>query len=328
MKKIITQEIRKIKRYLPHSLKTRLYAVKMYRTCKDVGYVCRKYHISRTSLWRWNNRYDGTEESLKDKSHRPKGRHPKEHTEEEKRMITEYVKRNRRKTLNEIWYKLKRNKGYKRSITSLYRVIKKLGLKFDKGREEKVRMKKQHNKKYDTPKELGKEWQIDIKYVPRECAVTSIGNRKYYQYTCIEEADRERYLYWYEEITPMNVVDFVKRCIKYYKYKPEVIQTDNGTEFSYNRANIQIEHPMDVLLKSLGIKHYKIRPRTPQHNGKVERSHRNDNERFYSYLKFYNLEDLRKQGAAYLKRSNNIPMAVLEYLTPREKRRELELQRI
>ena len=46
------------------------------------------------------------------------------------------------------------------------------------------------------------------------------------------------------------------------------------------------------------------------------------------YLKFYNLEDLRKQGAAYLKRSNNIPMAVLEYLTPREKRRELELQRI
>ena len=51
--------------------------------------------------------------------------------------------------------------------------------------------------------------------------------------------------------------------------------------------------------------------------------HRNDNERFYSYLKFYNLEDLRKQGKAYLKRSNNIPMAVLRYLTPLEKRAEL-----
>ena len=65
--------------------------------------------------------------------------------------------------------------------------------------------------------------------------------------------------------------------------------------------------------------HYKIRPRTPEHNGKVERSHRNDNERFYS------LEDLIKQGKAYLKRANNIPMAVLGYLTPKEKRRELEL---
>ena len=43
----------------------------------------------------------------------------------------------------------------------------------------------------------------------------------------------------------------------------------------------------------------------------VERSYRNDNERFYSYLKFYSLEDLRKQGANYVKRSNNIPMGVL-----------------
>ena len=65
--------------------------------------------------------------------------------------------------------------------------------------------------------------------------------------------------------------------------------------------------------------------RLPEHNGKVERSHRNDNERFYSYLKFYSLEDLIKQGRAYLKRSNNIPMAVLGYLTPKEKRAELEL---
>lgn len=60
-----------------------------------------------------------------------------------------------------------------------------------------------------------------------------------------------------------------------------------------------------------------------EHNGKVERSHRNDNERFYSYLKFYSFEDLLKQGKAYLKRSNNIPMAVLGYLTPKEKRAEL-----
>lgn len=119
-------------------------------------------------------------------------------------------------------------------------------------------------------------------------------------------------------------MDFVKKCVEYFKYKPETIQTDNGTEFSYNQAKIKKEDPMDTLLKELGIKHYKIRPRTPEHNGKVERGHRNDNERFYSYLKFYSLEDLIKQRKAYLKRSNNIPMAVLGYLTPKEKRAELE----
>ena len=79
-------------------------------------------------------------------------------------------------------------------------------------------------------------------------------------------------------------------------------------------------------LKELGIKHHKIRPRTPEHNGKVERSHRNDNERFYSFLSFYSLEDLIKQGTQYLKRSNNIPMQVLNYLTPIEMRQKLLTQ--
>ena len=73
-------------------------------------------------------------------------------------------------------------------------------------------------------------------------------------------------------------MDFVKRCIRYYVYKTEEIQTDNGVEFTFNRSDVKREHPMDTLLNELGIKHYKIRPRTPEHNGKVERSHRNDNE--------------------------------------------------
>lgn len=125
------------------------------------------------------------------------------------------------------------------------------------------------------------------------------------------------------EHTPTNTVDFIERCIKYYGYRPKEIQTDNGTEFTYNKSKIKKEHPLDKRLKELEIKHHKIRPRTSEHNRKVERSHRNDNERFYSYLKFYSLEDLRKQGAAYLRRSNRIPMAVLNYLTPIEMRIKL-----
>ena len=76
MNKIITQNFKNLKRYLPHELKTRIHAVSMYYNCKDIGYVCRKYHISRYSLWRWLKKYDGTVESLMDKSHRPKSNHP------------------------------------------------------------------------------------------------------------------------------------------------------------------------------------------------------------------------------------------------------------
>ena len=40
----ITQNSKNTKRYLPHELKTRENAVKMYRNCNDIGYVCRKIH--------------------------------------------------------------------------------------------------------------------------------------------------------------------------------------------------------------------------------------------------------------------------------------------
>ena len=267
----------------------------MYRNCGDINYVCRKYHISRVSLWRWNKIYDGTNESIIDKSHKPKSRHPNAHTNQEIRWIRNYVRRNPRITLCELWIKLKREKGYKKTITALYRVMRRLNIKFYKGMNIKNTSKKKHNKKYETPKNIGEKGQLDVKYVPNECKSEKLPkDKKYYQYTYIDEATRKRYLYWYEEHTPANTVDFVKRLIKYLGYKPKEIQTDNGVEFTYNKANVKKVHPLEKLLKELGIKHHKIQPRTPEHNGKVERSHRNDNERFYSYLKFYSLEDLRE----------------------------------
>ena len=88
---------------------------------------------------------------------------------------------------------------------------------------------------------------------------------------------------------------------------------------------MKVLHPLRKLCLSLDIDHHKIRPRTPRHNGKVERSHRNDNERFYNTLTINNLNELREKWKKYLERSNKIPMAILEYKTPLEKRHELIL---
>ena len=71
-------------------------------------------------------------------------------------------------------------------------------------------------------------------------------------------------------------------------------------------------------LGELGIKHKLIRPRTPRHNRKVERSHRKDQERFYYKRLFYSLEDLRNQGKEWRKEYNNFPMRPLGWLSPRE----------
>ena len=63
-------------RYLPHELKTKYYAVKLYRTGASVHFVCRRYKISKSSLMRWNKKYDDTKESLINKSHKPISKHP------------------------------------------------------------------------------------------------------------------------------------------------------------------------------------------------------------------------------------------------------------
>ena len=106
--------------------------------------------------------------------------------------------------------KLKRKKGYNRHIVSLYRVLKRIGF------YNQVLISgtsKYKPKKYNTPKQLGKKWQIDVKYVPNECKTDSIpDDLRFYQYTCIDEASRERYLYWYTEHTPMSSGKKYKQC--------------------------------------------------------------------------------------------------------------------
>jgi len=183
MNNIITQneekENQNSKRYLPHEISTRIYAVQMYLNCSDIAYACRKYHISRYSLWRWIKKYDGNKESLADRSHKPKTRHPKSHTNKEIRWIRNYVRRNPRITLNELWYKLKQEKGYSKTMIALYRVMKRINIKFYKGMNIKHTPKKKHNKKYDTPKNIGEKWQIDVKYVPNECKVGLPKEKRY-----------------------------------------------------------------------------------------------------------------------------------------------------
>ena len=162
---------------------------------------------------------------------------------------------------------------------------------------------------------------MDVKVVPKQCYVGQMPD-KFYQYTVIDEASRKRFIYPYKEQSSYSTIDFVKRAIVYFGYNPQIIQTDNRQEFTYTMKTDKI-HPLDALLNELNITHKLIKPRTPRHNGKVERSHRNDQQRFYSYLQFHSYDDLLKQMKAYLKRSNNIPTQSLNWLSPLEMRQKI-----
>lgn len=319
----VTQTKAQNKRYLPHELTTKVNAVKLYRQTKDLKFVLRRYHISKASLMRWNRAYDGTRESLAARSHRPHRQHPNAHTEQELNWIRNYHRRNPNISICELYGKLLQEKGYTRHPGSLYRVFVRLGYR---KKAESTKKKSKHLGHYETPTELGKKWQMDVKYVPTAC-YAGTDEEQFYQYTMLEEASRERFIYAYKEQSGYSTTDFMLRAFRYFGYIPDMIQTDNGSEFT-NTSKTDRVHAMDMLCAKMHITHKLLRPRTPWHNGKIERSHRNDQERFYNFLRFYSLADLQLQMSRYLRRANRIPMAVLGWKSPVQKRIDLAAARI
>lgn len=139
-----------------------------------------KYHTNRQYIYRWRKRYDGTLQSLCDRSRRPH-HHPNQHTDQELKLIKDMRRRNPNAGLVVFWVKL-RQRGYGRSITGLYRVLRKQG---------EMAVKPPNPKYIPKPYELmyypGQRVQVDVKHVPSACIVGTAQGEKYYQYTAIDE---------------------------------------------------------------------------------------------------------------------------------------------
>ena len=256
------------------------------------------------TIYRWRKRYDGNIESLRDKSRRPHY-HPNQHTDKEIKMIKDYKRNNKETGLVVLWVKL-RAAGYTRTIQGLYHVLQRLGIYEKAPRKAKEEKIEKVEVKYP-----GEKVQIDVKYVPTVCMTKELQEKgeRFYQYTAIDEYTRKRYTWFTNEHSTYMSSEFVKRVVKYYPFKIETIQTDNGFEFTnrlcWNKAKRSQKTIFETTLEKLGIKYRKIKPYTPKENGKVERSHRKDQERFYYKKVFYSLEDL-------------IPMRPLGWMSPNE----------
>ncbi len=270
-----------------------------------------RYKVSRTFVYRWKNRYDGTLKSLEYKSRRPHTC-PNESSQEEYDLIINYARRNPKVGLTTLWIKL-RKVGYERNITTLYRSLIRLGIRISPPKSQSVK-----RRPYDGGSYPGERVQIDVKQVPSYCLVGDLKGKKLYQYTCIDEYSRYRHLEIYEEKSTYSSQQFILRCVKRLPFTIKNVQTDNGTEFTNRLIS---ENPADTLfestLKTLEIGHRCIKPYTPRHNGRVERSHGKDSRYFYNST-FYSMDDIKKKLRRYLINYNNFPMKPLKYLSPKE----------
>lgn len=270
------------------------------------------YHVNRQYIYRWKNRFDGSPDSLRYRSRKPHS-HPNQHTPAELKLIADMRRRNPHAGLVVFWVKLMQ-RGYSRSIAGLYRVLKRQGI---------MAVKPPNPKYIPKPYELmqypGQRFQIDVKFVPSTCLKnTNVTRTRFFQYTAIDEYSRWRYVEAFEEHSTYSSAVFLDHLVKVFPLPIECVQTDNGTEFT-NRFTSHRDNPtlFESRLMQYGIRHKLIRPFTPRHNGKVERSHRKDNERFYATHSFYSFEDFATQLQRYNRRHyNHFPMRPLGWKSP------------
>jgi transposase InsO family protein len=130
----------------------------------------------------------------------------------------------------------------------------------------------------------GHHIQTDVKILSLK---TPNGQRvRRFQYTAIDDATRVRALKIYTQHNQANAIRFIDYVIEKFPFRIHTIRTDRGHEF-------QAQFHWHV--EDKGIRHVYIKPRTPQLNGKVERSHRSDQEEFYQMLTYKDDVDLNRK---------------------------------
>ena len=192
----------------------------------------------------------------------------------------------------------------------------------------KYRIKKIKYKYIRAERKPGELMEIDVKHVPGP-----IENKRYYQYTAIDTASRWRYMNIYCEETTHHSILFLKEVMKIFKYRIRAVKTDNHSTFTNyylgtnKRSDMTVKtiHALDKFCAANGIIHYLIDPGKPAQNGTVERSHREDEEKFYQENTFKNVGDLKRKLRKWNMYYNNLEHCGLNGKTPNQYLEEYQL---
>jgi len=276
----------------------------------DAAKVCSH---SKRSLERWLAAYrEHGEDGLEPKSTRPKT-NPRETPIRLKEKIIEVRKATGKCALKLKWQLEKQE--IKIHENTIQKIIKKEGL------VRKYRIRKLKYKYIRVPLSKGELVEIDVKYVP-----DPVKNKKYYQFTAIDTASRWRYLKIYDSYSNYDSIKFLKELIQIASFRIRAIKTDNGSNFTnrytgYSKSSDPLNpklHQFDILCQKHNIIHYLIDPGKPSQNGKVERSHREDQEKFYEKVKFKSIAELRYKIKLWNMHYNNLEHCSLGGKTPNE----------
>lgn len=276
----------------------------------DVAKVCPH---GKRSLERWLAAYkEGGEAALEPVSTEPKTQ-PKETPIWIKERVIE-VRRKTKKCALKIHWQLQKE-GIEINERTIGKILKKEKL------VRKYRVRKITYKYIKAQRKPGELVEIDVKYVPGR-----IANKRYYQFTAIDTASRWRHLHVYDEQTTHHSIRFLREVMVLFPHKILAIKTDNGSMFTNyylgtnKRSDMTVKtlHALDVFCRRNGVIHYLIDPGKPQQQGTIERSHREDQQKFYEKNTFKSFKDLQKKLRVWNTYYNNLEHCGLGGRSPNE----------
>lgn len=261
-------------------VKRRLFVIRSISDSKkSVIQECDEFGVPRSSFYEWRKRYElEGEDGLKRK--KPIAiNHPNKIPQKVIDKILELRTTYQLGSIRISWY-LECYHGITASESSVYRILVRNGL----NRLPKTASKRTvHTKRY-SKKVPGHQIQVDVKFPKFK---DSSGKKIIsYQFTAIDDATRIRALKMYNRHNQTSAIDFIDYVIEKFPFRIHTVRTDRGHEF---------QAKFHWYVEDKGMKHVYIKPRSPQLNGKVERSHRTDQEEFYQLLTYTDDVDLNKK---------------------------------
>lgn len=271
---------------------------------RNISQTCRFFGISRTIFYRWRRRYrQGGLPALRD-GYRGATNHPYSTPPHVVALILQ-VRRDRQYGPLRISFFLQRYHQVYVSAPTIHRILK-------RHRMPPV-SRKRHRPGPRRRRDLqiaGQSVQVDVKHL-------RLGARRLYQFTAIDEATRYRVLQIYAHNSIRSATAFVEEVRRRLPVAIQRIQTDHGSEFGTD---------FTWHLRDLGIAHHHIPPGCPEANGKVERSHRTDEDEFYRRVIFRTHDELATKLRQWeIEYNHRRPHLALRGKTPAERLCELRI---
>jgi transposase InsO family protein len=251
------------------------------RETGNISKTCRYFGISREIFYQWKRSYDSLgETALINSKPCPENRSIRVPQPIEEKIL--HLRKTYHFGAQRIAWYLDRYHSVKVSSGGVQGVLRRHGI--NRLPQNMKSLAKRNSYQLYEKQVPGHHVQIDVKFL--KFIDNSRKTIKRFQYTAIDDATRIRVLKAYKFHNQRSSIDFANLVIRKMPFRIKVIRTDNGHEF---------QAQFHWHLQDLGISHIYIKPRTPRLNGKVERSHRIDDQEFYQLLEYKDDVDLEKK---------------------------------